>query len=106
GTFYDEGPWAIASDGSGRFRSLTVNGGVPAQGQVNADSVGLDANLDNRLIFEGGGVLRAPGIRANSNTNAANVFINSSGRLHFGTSARRFKNDIQDIPEDWAERIL
>lgn len=106
GQFYSEGPWTISSNGSGKFRSLSTTGATAAQGTVNAESIGLDANMDNRLIFEGSGVLRAPGIRANSNTNAANVFINASGRLHFGTSARRFKNDIQDIPEDWPERIL
>lgn len=106
GTFYSLGPWSISKTGQGMFRSLSTTGLNASDGAIDTNSIGLNANINNRLIFEGDGVLRAPGIRANSNTNAANVFINASGRLHFGTSARRFKNDIQDIPEDWPERIL
>src|SRR5690606_35339608 len=106
GQFYGLGSWSISARGQGVFRSLSTTGSNAADGAIDTNSVGLNADLHKRLIFEGDGVLRAPGIRANSNTNAANVLINTSGRLHFGTSARRFKNDIQDIPEDWAERIL
>src|SRR5690606_4657119 len=50
--------------------------------------------------------ISSSGIRENSNPNAPNVFINSSGRLYHATSSRRFKDDIQPVPGDFPDRLL
>lgn len=50
--------------------------------------------------------ISSEGIRGNSNPNAPNVFINSSGRLYHATSSRRFKDDIQPVPEEYPDRLL
>lgn len=67
---------------------------------------GGTGNALSSIHFDGGNTVRAPGIRENTNTNAANVFINSSGVLHQATSAARYKAAVEGTELDHAERIL
>lgn len=48
------------------------------------------------LTFHRDSTLSSPATYSNTTGSAANVYINSSGKLYRSTSSRRFKTDIQD----------
>src|SRR5690625_2203711 len=116
-----EGNITVSGDvrgSTGVFDRLQV-GGTVIEGQqgditgaryVWCRQVGISDNEDGQIIFgvlpSGQGRVRVMGAWSNTTTSSANVYVATNGTLARSTSSRRFKNDIQDIPEDWAERIL
>lgn len=81
------------------------DGGAYFEGAVDTPRIGQSYAP---IFFEniGGGRIRQPTVRSTTTTANANVYVGSTGVLALSTSTRRNKIDIEDMPEEWAERLL
>lgn len=85
------------------------NGGVFRSGGTTGGAMIQRAGDTGNYIFvtdDGAPQARIPSAYSRTTGSAANVFVSSTGTLSRSTSLRAAKLDIQDAPEDWAEKVL
>jgi hypothetical protein len=56
-----------------------------------------------RMRISSGGMLYVPGIYNNTNSNAANVWVNSDGSLYRSTSSLKYKKNVENYTKGLAE---